>query len=123
MQSLEICVLANNNLGVKLASSLELPTTFDERFKVASVPFFIPDFKVLYHLECYIESFYIIKIYFILYYQNKLWSTFTILSQFIVKNLKLVSFASSNMKSIILFPRLYKFPLKINLLYCFRVSI
>ena len=31
----------------KLYSSLELPITFDERFKVTSVPFFIPDFNLL----------------------------------------------------------------------------
>ena len=29
----------------KLVSSLQSPTTFDERFKVTSVPFFIPDFS------------------------------------------------------------------------------
>ena len=42
--SLKTCVLVNNNLCRKLLSTLELPTTFDESFKVTSVPFFIPDF-------------------------------------------------------------------------------
>ena len=41
----EICVLVNNNLCGKLFLSLESPTTFDEIFRVTSVPFFIPDFN------------------------------------------------------------------------------
>ena len=41
--SLKTCVLVNNNLCRKLLSTLELPTTFDESFKVTSLPFFIPD--------------------------------------------------------------------------------
>ena len=47
LQSLKTCVLVNNNLCGKLYSSLELPVIFDERFKVTSVPFFIPDFNLL----------------------------------------------------------------------------
>ena len=47
LQSLEICPLNNNNLCGKLVPSLELRTIFDERFKVTSVPFFIPDVNVL----------------------------------------------------------------------------
>ena len=36
----------------KLVSSLELPIRFNERFKVTSVPFFIPDFNSLsYELD------------------------------------------------------------------------
>ena len=34
LQSLGTCLLINNNLCGKLVSSLELPITFDERFKV-----------------------------------------------------------------------------------------
>ena len=34
----------NNYLCEKLISSFESPITFNERFKVSSVPFFIPDF-------------------------------------------------------------------------------
>ena len=41
----ETCVSVNNNLCGKLVSSLELPIKFDERFKVTSVPFLIPDFN------------------------------------------------------------------------------
>ena len=44
LRSREIFVLLNNNLCGKLYSSLELPVTFDERFKVTSVPFFISNF-------------------------------------------------------------------------------
>ena len=38
------CVLVNNNLCGKLFSSLELPKTFDESFKVTLVAFFIPEY-------------------------------------------------------------------------------
>ena len=63
LRSLKIGVLINNNLCRKLVSSLELPTTFDERFKVTSVPIFNPDFNLLsceigtLRLKCFIESF------------------------------------------------------------------
>ena len=43
----ETCVLVNNNLCRKFFSSLKSPVTFDEIFKVTSVPFFIPDFNLL----------------------------------------------------------------------------
>ena len=49
----------------KLFSSLELPTTFGEIFKVTLAPFFIPDFTLYklqirqFCLKCYTESFYI----------------------------------------------------------------
>ena len=39
---------------VKNISSLEFPIKFDERFKVASVPFFIPNFSFL---SCELDSF------------------------------------------------------------------
>ena len=45
LRSFETFVLVNNNLYGKLFSSLESPTTFDESFKVTSVPFFSPDFN------------------------------------------------------------------------------
>ena len=62
--SFETCVLVSNNLCRKLFSSLELPTTFHENFKVASVPFFVPDFNLLscefdnFTVKCCIESCY-----------------------------------------------------------------
>ena len=50
LQTFETSVLVINNL--RGFSLLELPTTFDEIFKVFSVPFFIPDFKLLsYELD------------------------------------------------------------------------
>ena len=45
LRSFETYVLANSNLSGKLFSSLESPTTFNECFKVTSVPFFISDFN------------------------------------------------------------------------------
>ena len=43
----------NNNLCGKLVSSLESAITFGERFKVTSIPFFIPDFN---QLSCELEN-------------------------------------------------------------------
>ena len=56
LQSFETCVSVNNNVCGKLVSSLESPTTFDERFKVTSVPFCIHDFN---SLSCKLNNFYI----------------------------------------------------------------
>ena len=50
----ETCVLVNNNLCGKLTSLLSLPTTSDESFKVASVPFFIPYYNLL---SCELDNF------------------------------------------------------------------
>ena len=47
LRSFETCPFFNNNLCGKLFSSLELPKTFDESFKVTSVSSFIPDFNLL----------------------------------------------------------------------------
>ena len=46
LQSLETCVLVNNNLSGKLFSSLEAQATIDESFKVTSERFFIPNFNL-----------------------------------------------------------------------------
>ena len=43
LRSLKTCVSVNNNLCGKLILSLESPITFDESFKVPSVPVFILD--------------------------------------------------------------------------------
>ena len=73
---------------------------FDERLKVNSVVFLIPDFNLLsceldnVHLNCCIV-FYIA----IIIKQNK----FTILSQFLVK-IKIIYFASSILKNIAVCP-------------------
>ena len=47
LQSLEACVLVNNNLCEKSFSSLESPIALDEIFKVTSVLVFIPNFSLL----------------------------------------------------------------------------
>ena len=47
LRSLGTCVLVNNALYGELVSTFQLPITFDERFKVTLVPFFIPDFNLL----------------------------------------------------------------------------
>ena len=47
LQILETWVTVNNDLYGKLVSSLVSPNTFDERFKVTFVPFFILDFNSL----------------------------------------------------------------------------
>ena len=54
----ETCASVNNNLYGKSVSSLEIPIKCDERFKVTSVPIFIPDFNLSCELNNYIESFY-----------------------------------------------------------------
>ena len=54
LRSLENCVLVNNNWCKKIFSSLESPATFDERFEVTPIPFFIPDFNLL---SCKLENF------------------------------------------------------------------
>ena len=52
----ETCVYTvNNNLCDKLDPLLELPTTFDESFKITSVPFIIPDFDLL--MSCVSDNF------------------------------------------------------------------
>ena len=43
----ETCVSVNYSLWTKLVSSVEFPIKFDKRFKVTSVPFFIPHFNSL----------------------------------------------------------------------------
>ena len=47
LQGFETCILVNNNLRGKLFLLSELPTRFDERFKVTSVLFFNRKFNWL----------------------------------------------------------------------------
>ena len=47
LQIFETCVSVNNILCGKLVSSLEFSIKFEERFKINSVPFFIPDLNLL----------------------------------------------------------------------------
>ena len=70
----------------KLISPLESLITFDERFKVTSVPIFIPDFNLLncesnnFTFTLYIDSFYIditlSKIRILSHFQNGLYYFF-----------------------------------------------
>ena len=54
LRILKACVLVNYKLYQKSVSLLELSITFDERFKVPSAPFFIPDFNLL---SCKLNNF------------------------------------------------------------------
>ena len=51
LRNLETCLSVseayNNNFYWKFVSSFQLPITFHERFKVDSVPHFIPTFNLL----------------------------------------------------------------------------
>ena len=47
LRSLKTCLLVSNNLWGKLYLLLDLRITFDKRFKVTSIPFYVPDFKLL----------------------------------------------------------------------------
>ena len=47
LKTLKTYASVNNNLSEKLVSSLEFPIKFDERPKVTSVQFLIPDFNFL----------------------------------------------------------------------------
>ena len=53
-QKLHKAVLVDNNLWGSLFSSLELPMTFDESFKVTSVLLFFPGFNLL---NCKLDKF------------------------------------------------------------------
>ena len=65
LSSLETCVLVNNNLYRKLFSLLELPTRFDEIFRVTSAPFFSPDFNLL---NCELDNFMFKVLYWVILY-------------------------------------------------------
>ena len=63
-EKLHFCtVLVNNILYGKLVPWSEFPIKFDEKFKVTSVPFFIPDFNLIsceldnLTLNVFIESY------------------------------------------------------------------
>ena len=63
--SLGTCVLVNNNLCGKLFSSLESPATFDEEFKVTSVPIFIAGINLL---SCELDDFTFNVLYWMILY-------------------------------------------------------
>ena len=115
---LETCVSFNNNLCGKLVSSLKSPTTFDGRFKVIWVPFFIPQFNLLsWKLDSFtfkVLWFAIIYRYYTKAKQNQ--NTFMVLSE----KCKTVSFHSSIMKYFAVFPTWSIFSVKMICSVAFR---
>ena len=65
LRSLQTCLLVNITLCVKLYSSLKLPITFDEIFRVHSVPFFILDLNLL---SCELDDFMLKVLYLVILY-------------------------------------------------------
>ena len=65
LRNFETCVLVNKNLWGKLFSSLESPTTFDEIFRVTSVPSFIRDFNLS---SCELDNFTFKVLYWVILY-------------------------------------------------------
>ena len=127
-----ICVLVNHNLCRISFSSLASPKTFEEILKVISVPFFIPDFNLLsfqfdnFTFKCYAEFILIYLMYIvinIILRQNKTvkqavrsqalqsdtlataaksYDDIHYIFTFPCEKSKMVSFASSVMKNIII---------------------
>ena len=95
------CVLVNNNLCGKLCSSLESPTTLDERCKATSVLlyykvtflFFVSDFS---QLRCDLDNFTFKMLYWVIlkWYYIKIKKNYHTLT-FPFEKSKMVSFASS----------------------------
>ena len=65
LRSLETCVSVNDSLYGKLALLLESPITFDEKFKLTSVPFFTLDFNFL---NCELGNFTLKVLYQVILY-------------------------------------------------------
>ena len=63
---LETCVSVNNILCGKSVASLEFPIKFDEKFKVTSVAFYIPDSNLL---RCDLDNFTFNMLYRVNLYQ------------------------------------------------------
>ena len=69
----ETCVLVNNNFCRKLVSSLESPIISNNRFKVTSVLFSIPDFNLLScELDNFIFKVNILSHFILILYLNKI---------------------------------------------------
>ena len=61
----KLYVSVSNIWWGKLVSSLKFSVNFDERFKVTSVPFFIPDFNLL---SCEFDNFIFNVLYWVILY-------------------------------------------------------
>ena len=103
--SFETCVLVNNN------SCGKLTTTFDEIFKVTSVLFFIPDFNLLsYNLDNITFNVLYWVISYWCYIKVKwIYNTLTVLWE----KSQIVSFISSVLKNIFVFPSRSRFLVKL----------
>ena len=100
LQILEICVSVNNNLCGKFVSTLDSPTTFDERFEVTRVTLtlFFSDFNLL---SCGLDNLTFKMLFlFVLYSIKTKFPYFH--SSF--RKIQIVSFASSITKNITVFP-------------------
>ena len=106
--------LVNNNLWGKLVSSLEFWTTFDERFRVTSVPYFTPDFNLL---SCELRNF-TFKV-FESFYINIILKQNNTLTVPCEKS-EMAYFDSSVIKNAAISIYICS---KINLLYCFWIGI
>ena len=109
-RNFENSVLVANNLCVKLVSSLASLITIDGRFIVTWVPILIPDFNLL---GCELESFIMKVLYWVIlcwYYikQNEIYNITVS-----CKKSTVVSFASSAIRSIVVFPELFRLPVKL----------
>ena len=118
LESFEFCVLVSNNLCRKLFSSLELPTTFDESFKVTSVPSFIPNFNLL---SCELDNFMLRVLHSVIlywYYIKTKWyyNTFPVPCE----KSKMVTLASPVIENITLLSAPLRFPAKLVFYIAFR---
>ena len=115
LQSFEACLLVNNNLCGKLFSSLESPITFDEIFKITSVPFFIPNFNLLSYK---LDNFTFKVLYWVIYIdiileENKIMEDIHNTLTVPCEKSRMVSFASSIMKNIVAPVAGSRFPVKL----------
>ena len=100
LRNFETYVLVISNLWGKLLSSIESPITFDESFKVTSVPFFVSDFK------CELDNFTFKVLYWVVLYWCYIktdynYNTLTVPCE----KYKIVSQSSSIMKNIAACPQ------------------
>ena len=77
--------LYKDKLCAKLVSSLESPITFDEKFKVISLAFFIPNFDLL---SCKLDNF-TFKVLFESFYIDIISSNRTFLNKYNLANKQL----------------------------------
>ena len=111
LQSRETWLSVNISLWEKLFSCLESPITFDERFKITSVPIFISNFNLLsYELDSFTSRLLYCVILYWYYIKGKyIHNIFTVPCE----KSKMVSLASPVMNKIVVFPSRYRFPVRL----------